>query len=280
MEVTLQEFKGRSKLFAHIMAGIASLLVLLPFVWICMISIKRPIDIYTGTLKFNPTWSNYNEVLFSKGSELILNIKNSTIVAVGTTICVLVISTLFAYSLSRFRWPQWLISILLGWILIFHMVPPVTLVGPWYLAFRRIGLYDNLFGLMLTHITINLPLGILFMISFIQDVPKELEEAGLIDGCGRLSSFLRITLPLITPGLAAVGVLTFVFSWNEFVAALNLTTRTTMTVPVAITKYALETITRHGAMAASTVVATIPALVLMFLGQRFIVKGLTLGAIK
>jgi len=274
------EFSGRGRLFGYLGAILACLITLLPFLWILMISVKRPIDISSGTLKFIPTLKNYDRVLFSKGSDLPLNITNSAIVAVGVMVGVLVVATFAAYSLRRLDWPTWVTAVLLAWILIFHMVPPITMVGPWYLAFRRVGLYDNLFGLILAHITLNLPLGVLLMVSFIQEIPKELEEAALIDGCGQVGAFLRVTLPLVAPGLAAVGILSFVFSWNEFAAALNLTARATMTVPVAITKHALSEFTRHGEMAASSVIATIPAVILMFIGQRYIVKGMTLGALK
>lgn len=276
----MEEYRGRGKLFGYLGAVLACLITLLPFLWILMISVKRPIDISSGTLKFTPTLKNYDRVLFSKGSDLPLNITNSAIVAVGVMVGVLAIGTLAAYSLRRLKWPKWVTGLFLTWILVFHMVPPITMVGPWYLAFRRVDLYDNLFGLILAHITLNLPLGILLMVSFIQDVPPELEEAAMIDGCGRVGAFLRVTLPLVAPGLAAVGILAFVFSWNEFAAALNLTARATMTVPVAITKHALSEFTRHGEMAASSVLATIPAVILMFAGQRYIVKGMTLGALK
>jgi multiple sugar transport system permease protein len=274
------EFRGRARLFGYLGAVLACLITLLPFLWIGMVSIKRPIDIYTGTLKFVPTLNNYSLVLFSKASDFASNLVNSTIVAVGSTLGVLAVGTLAAYSLSRLKWPKWVTMLMLAWVLVFHMVPPITLVGPWYLAFRRVGLFDSLFGLMLAHIALNLPLGILLMLSFIQDVPQELEAAALIDGCGRVGAFFRVTLPLVAPGLAAAGILSFVFSWNEFAAALNLTARSSMTVPVAVTKFAMTAFTRHGEMAASSVIATIPALVLMFVGQRFIVKGMTLGALK
>ena len=118
------------------------------------------------------------------------------------------------------------------------------------------------------------------MMSFMQDVPKELEDAAWIDGCHRIGAFVRVVLPLVVPGLIAAGILSFIFSWNEFSVALNLTASQTATIPVGIAKFAQQYEVQYGEMAAGTVIATIPAIVLMFFGQRFIVKRLTLGALK
>jgi multiple sugar transport system permease protein len=276
----MREFTGKTKALAHIVIVLACLSILFPFVYVFVNSLKKQIDIYTGALIFTPTLYNYDRLLFSKQSNFLLNINNTAIVAVVSTLVVMAVGTLAAYTLSRFKWSVWVSWILLGWILIFHMIPPITLVGPWYLIFRRLGLYNTLFGLQLTHITLNLPMAIWLMLSYLQDVPRELEEAAWIDGCGRVSGFLRVVLPLVVPGLMATGILSFIFSWNEFSVALNLTTSTSATIPVGIAKFAQQYEVRHGEMAAAAVLATIPAIALMFFGQRYIVKGLTLGALK
>ena len=276
----MKEFKGRAKLIGYLVTGLVCLLILFPFVWMFINSIKTQIDIYTGTLQFTPTLNNYDRVLFSKQSNFILNTRNSAFVAIGSTFLVMVVGTLAAYTLCRFKWANWVVAGFLGWILIFHMIPAITLVGPWYLTFRRVGLYNNLWGVLLAHITLNLPLTIWLMMSFLQDVPKELEEAALIDGCRHIEAFIRVTLPLAVPGLIATGVLVFIFSWNEFSVALNLTASQTATVPVGIARFAQQYEIRHGEMAAASVLSTIPAIILMFIGQRFIVRGLTFGALK
>jgi multiple sugar transport system permease protein len=276
----MREYTGRTKVLAYIFVILACLSILFPFVYIFVNSIKKQIDIYTGALIFTPTLYNYDRLLFSKQSNFLLNINNTAIVAVVSTLVVMAVGTLTAYALSRFQWSAWVSWILLGWILIFHMIPPITLVGPWYLIFRRLGLYNTLLGLQLTHITLNLPMAVWLMMSYLQDVPKELEEAAWIDGCGRIASFFRVVLPLVVPGLMATGILSFIFSWNEFSVALNLTTSSSATIPVGIAKFAQQYEVRHGEMAAAAVVATIPAIALMFFGQRYIVKGLTLGALK
>ncbi|GAB4530889.1 MAG: carbohydrate ABC transporter permease [Anaerolineae bacterium] len=276
----MQEFKGKTRVLAYLVVVSACLMILFPFVYIFITSLKKQIDIYMGSLIFTPTLYNYDRLLFSKQANFLLNIKNTALVAVVSTLVVMTVGTLAAYALTRFKWSAWVSWILLGWILIFHMIPPITLVGPWYLIFRRLGLYNTLSGLQLTHITLNLPMAVWLMMSYLQDVPKELEEAAWIDGCSRIASFFRVVVPLVVPGLMATGILSFIFSWNEFSVALNLTTSSTATVPVAIAKFAQQYEIRHGEMAAAAVLATIPAIVLMFFGQRYIVKGLTLGALK
>lgn len=276
----MTRYERRAQAATYGGAILACLVVLAPFAWIVVNSLKTQVDIYTGTWAFTPTLDNYQRVLYSRRSDFLLNAENSVVVATASTMLVIVIGTLAAYSLSRFRFARWFSGLFLGWALIFHMIPPITLVGPWYLTFQEWGLYNTLTGLTLTHITINLPMTIWLMMSFLQDFPRELEEAALIDGCRRVGAFLRISLPLAMPGLMAAGVLAFIFSWNEFSVALNLTARQTATIPVGIAKFAQQYEIRHAEMAAASVLSAIPAIVLMFIGQRFIVKGLTLGSLK
>jgi multiple sugar transport system permease protein len=160
------------------------------------------------------------------------------------------------------------------------MVPVLTLVGPWYLAFKQLGLYDTKLALILTHVSVNLPMTVWLMMSFLRDIPPEIEQAALVDGCHPLSAFRRVILPLVVPGLIAAGVLAFVFSWNEFSVALNLVSQANATVPVVVAKFAQDYEIQHGQMAAASILATIPALALMVFGQRFIVQGLTMGSVK
>jgi len=260
--------------------ALALVAILGPFAWILTASFKTQIAIYAGQFPFTPTLSNYADVLFGRRSDFAANIGNSVLVALVSTAAVLVVGTLAAHSLRRFRWPAWVSAGFLGWTLVFHMVPVLTLLGPWYIAFRDLGLYDTRAALVLTHVTINLPMTVWLMSAFLREIPPEIEEAARVDGCTPLDAFLRIVLPLALPGLIAAGILAFVFSWNEFPIALSLTSRQTATVPVAIARFAQQYETQHAQMAAASVISTIPAVLLMFFGQRFIVRGLTLGAVK
>ena len=264
----------------HLILMTGVVVTLIPFLFTLKNSIQYFKDIVTGTLIFQPTWVNYERLLFSKQAAFLVNINNSAIIAIATTVLVVVIATLAAYSLERFNWPLWFTGVLGSWIMLMHMIPGVTLVGPIYLMFRNFGLYDTKLGVILVHTLINLPLSIWIIQSFLQELPCELEEAALIDGCGYFTSFLRVVVPLVAPGLAAVAILTFVFSWNEFLYALNLTSMKTATIPVAIAKFAQQYEIRYGEMSAAAFFATLPAVVFLFIAQRQIVKGLTLGALK
>ncbi|WP_245318193.1 MULTISPECIES: carbohydrate ABC transporter permease [unclassified Mesorhizobium] len=260
--------------------ALSLLSILAPFVWIVGVSLKYQIDILTGTFPFKPVAVNFDRVLFGKSSDFIAYAGNSLIVGLSSTALVLLIGAPAAYSLAWRRWSKLFSALFLGWTLIFHMIPPITLVGPWYLLFREVGLYNTLTGLILTHVVINLPLTIWLMMSAFESIPRELEEAAVVDGCRRSTVFFVILLPLAVPGLIAAGLLSFLFSWSEFSIALNLTTKETYTIPVAIASYAGENEILHGQMAAASVLSTVPALILMFFGQRFILGGLTAGAVK
>jgi multiple sugar transport system permease protein len=258
----------------------AVFLVVGPFVWILIASFKHQIAIYTGAWVFTPTLANYAEVLLSRRSDFVANVWNSVVVAGVSTSLVLVVGTLTAYSLHRFAWSGWISMSFLAWTILFHSVPVITLLGPWYLAFRQLGLYDTHLALIVTHLTINLPMTIWLMMAFFRDIPRELEEAALVDGCRPVQAFWRINLPLAVPGLVASGILAFIFSWNEFAVALSLTSRETATVPVAIARFAQQYEVQHSEMAAASVISTVPAILLMFFGQRFVIRGLTLGSVK
>ncbi len=271
---------SRAAFLGWLMLGLALVVVVGPFLWIAVASFKQPIAILSGTWSFTPTLDNYTDVLLSKRSDFLAGVRNSLIVATASTAIVLVVGTLAAYSLHRFAWARWVALGFLGWTLAFHMIPVLTLVGPWYLAFKQLGLYDTRLALILTHVSVNLPMAVWLLMSFFKDIPPEIEQAALVDGCHPLSAFWYVVLPLVVPGLIAAGVLAFVFSWNEFSIALNLVSQSNATVPVVVAKFAQDYEIQHGQMAAASILATIPALVLMVFGQRFIVQGLTMGSVK
>lgn len=271
---------GRIAWLGYGTVALAILFIVGPMVWIFLNSIKYQIAIYTGAFVFEPTLDNYVEVLFSRRSDLVANLLNSLVVAAASTIAVLVIGSLGAYGLHRWYKGRLFARILLGWVLVFHMIPVITLVGPWYVLFHSIGLYNSLLALVLTHIAINLPMTMWIMLAYFNEIPSELHEAAMIDGCGDFTTFRRIVLPLTGPGLVSAGILSFVFSWNEFAIALNLTARDTATVPVAIARFAQQFEILHAQMAASSMIAIVPALLLVAFGQRYIVRGLTTGAVK
>lgn len=258
----------------------ASLVILFPVVWIIGAGFRTQISLLMGDVLFSPVLFNFEEVLFSKASDYARNFRNSLVVGALSTLLCLGVALLGAYSIHRMRWRGWWIHGLLLWALVFHMLPPIALAGAWFTMFRGIGLDNTLTALVLAHTTLNLPMALWLLGIFVREVPIELEEAARIDGAGTPEIIGRVILPLIAPGLAATAILVFIFSWNEFAVALNLTLNQTATVPVAIAKYAQDYEIKYTEMAASATLSIIPALLLLLIGQRFIIKGLTAGAVK
>jgi multiple sugar transport system permease protein len=269
----------RSTLVHVVLIGFA-LIVVVPVIWTVAAGFRTQISLLMGDLFFTPVFFNFTEVLFSKTSDFVVNYRNSLLVGITSTALCLTVATLAAWSLHRMRWPRWIPNIFLAWTLIFHMIPPVALASAWYTMARTVGLDNTFTGLILAHTTLNLPMAIWLMSVFVRDVPKELEEAALLDGASTPILLRYVVLPLVAPGLAATAVLTFVFSWNEFAVALTLTMKQTATVPVAIAKFAQDFEILYTQMAASAALSILPALVLLLIAQRYIVKGLTQGAVK
>ncbi len=259
---------------------LAALLILVPVLWVATAAFKRRIDLLLGKIVFEPVLSNFKELLFSRGSDFTLNFINSLIVGVASTVIVLLIASMTAYSMYRLRWPGWVTPALFLWVVFFHMIPGIVIGSSWFVMFQSAGLLNTYLGLTLAHVTLNLPIGLFLMAAFVREVPRELEDAAQIDGCGPGGTFFRVVLPVVAPGLAATAILVFIFSWNEFPVALILTSRATQTVPVAIAKFAQEFEIRFGEMAAGALLSVIPALLLLVGGQRFIVRGITAGALK
>jgi len=270
----------RPGVIAHLVLLVSALIVLTPVVWVIAAGFRTQISLLIGEFFFTPVLMNFREVLFSKTSDFLLNYRNSLIVGFASTAICVFAATLAAWSLYRMRWPGWVVHAFLAWALVFHMIPPIALAGAWFTMFRGVGLDNTFVGLILAHATLNLPMALWLMGVFVQEVPRELVEAAKIDGASTPVLLWRVVTPIIAPGLAATSVLTFVFSWNEFAVALNLSMKQTATVPVAIAKFAQDFEIQYTQMAASAALSILPALILLLLGQRYIVKGLTQGAVK
>ncbi|MCL4239592.1 MAG: carbohydrate ABC transporter permease [Anaerolineae bacterium] len=268
-------------LLLHLVLIIFALIILGPMVYTFLTSLKLFRDIISGSWTFEPTWRNYEQLFMSDRSNFTDLTRNSLIVGLLSLLVVQAIAALGAYSMSRFRWRRLVGSLVMGWLLFINMLPPIIFVGPFFIIARTLGFYDTPLAITMAHAIMNLPLAFWMLHSFFADIPVELEEAAAIDGCSRLQTFLRIALPIAKPGIAATSVLVFVFSWKEFLFALTLSsTPKAMTIPVGIAAFAQEWNIRYGEMAAAAFFATIPALLLVFIAQKHIVKGMTLGALK
>ena len=203
---------------------------------------------------------------------------DSIVVAVGSTALAVSVATLAAYALSRMRFDGQ--HHFVFWILSTRMMPPVAVAIPMFFIYKQFGLLDTYTGIILVHALMNLPLAVLLLKSFFDDIPVEIDEAALIDGASRWTIFRRIVAPMALGGVAATAVLCFIFSWTEFLFVLTLTQTGIKTVPVVSSTFVTSTGTAWGKMAALGVGAMIPAFVFILLVQKNLVRGLTLGSLK
>lgn len=203
---------------------------------------------------------------------------DSVVIAVASAFLAVAISLLAAYPLSRmpFRGRRHFVF----WVLSTRMLPPVAVAIPMFFMFRRFGLIDTYAGAIFIHAMMNFPLAVLLLKSFLDDVPREIDEAATIDGASRPLIFFRLLLPAVRGGIAATLVLCFIFSWTEFLFILSLTQAGVNTVPVAASTFVTSTGTAWGLMAALTCAAALPAFLFIILTQRHLVRGLTLGTLK
>ncbi len=269
-----------SRLGPHLFLWLFGVIVIAPFLWIGSMAFKKQIDILMMKILATPTMFNFEKLFVSKEATFLNDIFNSTVVAVVSTILVLAISSMAAFTLRRLGVPRWFGAVLLLWVIIFHMLPPITFVGSWFVMANAFGLFNSRTALILAHTTMNIPLGIWLMSTFISEIPREIQEAARVDGCSSGQIFFKVFLPLLTPGLFATAVIVFLFSWNDFIVAVNLTAKATQTLPVSIATFSQQYEVRYGEMAAGSLVSLLPALVLSFFAQKYIVRGLTAGAVK
>ena len=226
------------------------------------------------------TLQNFEELLFSRQSNFLTNLANSAFIATTATVLAVIIGSMAAFTLGRLKAPAWLRWGVLGWALLFNMLPTLTFIGSWYVMFAGLGLHGTYFAIIITQVVIHLPMAVFLMMSFLGAIPEELLQASRMDGLSDGQTFWHIIMPLLRSGMIATAALTFIFAWSDFAVALNLTSTATMTAPVAISTYAQEYEIRYGEMAAGSVLSLIPALTLILVGQRFVVRGLLAGAVK
>jgi multiple sugar transport system permease protein len=266
----------------YLILVVAVVLATAPFYWMLTISFKREVDQFATPprwLFFTPTLEHYYDAFVKRS--FIQYLITSAIVAIASTLCALVIGTLAAYSLARFELPWRLDRKLSLWILSTRMFPAIVTAVPLFLMMRDLGLLDTRLSLIIVYTGFNLPFVVWMMRGFFVEVPRDLEEAAMVDGDSRLGALWRVVLPLVAPGLAATAVFCLIVSWNEFLFALVLTqTDQAMTLPVGIAGRVTQYEIKWGVMSAAGAVAIIPILAFALAVQRYLVRGLSLGAVK
>ena len=255
--------------------AIAVAIVLFPFVWIFLASIKPPhLVAEPDVWVFSPSLANWTDVLLR--SDVPQNILNSLIISLATVAIALVLGCPAAYAFSRFKSGG---TARFG-ILVAAMMPPAILILPLFLVFYRLGLIVSLTGVVIAHLTLVMPVVTWFLIGFFDDVPRELEEQAMIDGYTRFEAFYKVVLPTIRPGVAAAAVFGFVLSWNDLFYALILTGGESRTLPVAIAGFWTFRGVDMGKMAVAILLAIVPILLVCFFIQKHLVRGLGGGAVK
>lgn len=262
--------------------GLAILIafVISPFIWMVSISFKPEPEIFSRDLTIfprNPTLENYSMIFnFVPYPRFFMN---SIIVAIVSTLCSLVASTLAGYSFSRFRYRGR--DSLAFLVLSTQMFPLVTGIIPLYLVFSKLGLINTYWALFIAYVAFTIPFCTWMLKGFFDTIPREIEEAAVIDGCSRLEVLVRIVLPLSIPALVATSVFCFILSWNEFLFATVLTTSAEVrTLPAALGMMIGQGYTQWGGLNAAGVLTTLPVIIVFIFFQRYLVDGLTAGATK
>jgi len=267
------------RLLYYSLLALLALVIIFPIYYMGVISLKLPKDIYRtpSLLPIGATLANYIDLLTKQ--RFLLNIRNSLIVAASATAVSVFISALAAYSLVRlrYRFRDWI-----GRLILFtYLTPSALLFIPLSVIIANLGLGNTLHGLIFVYLTFSTPLSTWLLMGFFRSIPADLEEQAMVDGATRVQALFRILLPLSAPGLIAVSVLTFTNAWNELLLALIfITSPEKQTVPVALQYLITGDVFRWGLIMAGSVTAAVPVMVLYYLSQRFVVQGLSAGAVK
>lgn len=252
--------------------------IVLPFYWMVAASLKSRADVlaFPPVFFFAPTFEHYAKALLEAG--IGKNVLNSLFVSVTTTLLALMIGTPAAYALARWEWAGK--KDLWFWIISNRFMSPIVLALPFYLIANQLGMLNNLFTLVIIYLTFNIPLVVWLTMDQFRNIPREIDEAAVMDGATMFQVFTRIVLPLATPGVVVSAILSFIFSWNEMLFALILTRSEARTAPVAATSFMSGYDLPWGVIMATGTIIVLPVIIFATLVSRHLVRGLTLGAVK
>jgi multiple sugar transport system permease protein len=261
-----------------------SVWTLFPIFWAGITSFKQPGESYTATFipykQFKPTLYAWKDAFVTTRDRTLRSLLNSIIIATLSSAAVLLLGAFAGYSLARFLFRKWKNKDISFFILSQRMFPPVAVLIPYFLIMQNLRLLDNITSIIIVHTAMNLPLSVWLMLDFFADLPKDLEEAAMIDGCSHFRAFVSIALPIAAPGLVAVYVLAFILSWNEFIFVIVFGYRKAMTLPVMIAGSLSVRGLDFWKVASLSIMAIIPPVILATVFSRYLVRGLTMGAVK
>lgn len=270
---------GQAALYALI--ALVLVIVVFPLYWLLITSVKLQVDTAQSPPIFFPTRAtieNYVLVLATENAAKFWT--NSIVIALSTTFLTCLIGSMAAYALAKTYLAQKLRQGLILWILLIRIFPPVTTAIPYYIIIKNLGLADTRISLILTYVSYGLPFVIWLMLGFFQDLPADIEKAAIVDGCGFWQRFFQVILPLTLPGLTVTAIFAFIASWNEFLFASILTSYQAKTLPVVISGYMSDKYLRWGEMSALGMMMIVPVMVFSAATQKYLVRGLTFGAVK
>jgi multiple sugar transport system permease protein len=258
----------------------AMLFTLLPFYWTIVTSLKHEVDITKLPIKYLPhpfTFENYKIAWDTVGFSVFF--KNSLFVSLSTVVIVLVLSVLTGYALSRFQFRGKNAFLLM--LLCTQFIPGAMLLIPLFMIFKTLGMISNPFSLIITYSTFQLPFNSILMSGFVSNIPEQLEEAAMVDGCSRLKAIFLVIFPILLPGIVATTVFTFIGAWNEFLFGLMLINKPQFfTLPIGLRYMQGEYNMAYGALASGSVISLLPVVILFAFVQKYMVQGMSAGAVK
>lgn len=281
MSTQLLQRRRRNTGYVGLRAAVAlvvTFVFIAPILWMITTAFKTGNQAFSSEVQwfFTPTLDNFATIL--NGSTFSYALVNSIQVSVISSVIAILLASGIAYPLARFKFKGG--NGLAGAILSLRIVPPIVTIIPLFLVMTTIGLNGTLVSIIILHVFMNLPLAVWLLRGFFEDVPMEIEEAAQLDGLGHLSIFFRIVLPLAMPGVAATALLSFLFSWNEFLFASILSNANSQTVTVALTQYVTPVGTQWTLIMAAGTLVGIPVWIAAISAQKFLVRGLSFGAVK
>jgi multiple sugar transport system permease protein len=265
----------------NILTILVVLIMLIPFIWLILTTFKQPVEFLTWPPVFfpsQPTLGNYQDAL--KTPFIGRYFLNTLIIASASTFLAVTLGSAAAYALARIKFPFHLNAILAIWILITRMYPAVATAVPYFILINSLGLLDDHLALIITYTSFNLPFVVWLMLGFFQGIPLDMEKAAIVDGAKLWQRFTKIVLPLAAPGLIATTILSFILGWNEFLFAVILTSLKAKTVPVVIAGFITDKGLDWGTMSALGTMLVMPVIILAWISQKYLIRGLTLGAVK
>lgn len=263
--------------YAFIMILLAVLL--LPLISMVCTSLKTDAELYgsNSLLPISPTLDNYRYVL--KNTSFARQVMNSLIVSLVVALISVIAASLAGYALTRFRGRVF--GLYKGLLYLVQMIPAVLMLMPLFIVIRSIGLYDHMASLMICYTAINLPICIWMMKGFYDTIPYDIDESAFIDGCGHFKAFIKLILPMSATGLTSVGIIAFIYSWNEYMlASVFIRTQSLSTLSVGLSQFSQQFSVEWGAMMAASTIASVPAALFLVFVQKYIVQGMTAGAVK